>query len=151
MRGYFGVGIYHPKTEVNIGSLWRTADILGAAFVFTIGRRYSPQCSDTGKAWKHIPLFHYETVESLWDSLPRECRVIGVELDNKAVPLERFYHPEQAIYLLGAEDHGLPEEVLKKCHGLVKLTGDRSMNVAVAGSIVIYDRQRQRVKLLPSN
>jgi len=30
---------------------------------------------------------------------------------------------------------------LKKCHSIVQLYGDHCMNVAVAGSIVMYDRQ----------
>ena len=29
-RGYFGIGIFHGKTETNIGTLWRSAAILGA-------------------------------------------------------------------------------------------------------------------------
>ena len=33
---YFGIGIYKPKTQENIGSLWRTAYILGASFIFFI-------------------------------------------------------------------------------------------------------------------
>lgn len=27
-RGYAGVAIYHPKSEVNVGTLWRTAFLL---------------------------------------------------------------------------------------------------------------------------
>ena len=32
-RGYFGIGIMNPKTEMNVGSLWRSANILGATSV----------------------------------------------------------------------------------------------------------------------
>ena len=42
-RGYFGIGIHHVKNEENIGMLWHSADILGADFIFTIGRRYNEQ------------------------------------------------------------------------------------------------------------
>ena len=48
MRGYFAIGVYHPKNHLNIGTLWRTANILKAAFIFTVGARYKRfQCSDT--------------------------------------------------------------------------------------------------------
>lgn len=144
-RGYFAVGIFHPKKEVNVGSLLRTAGILGAAFTFTIGRRYRPDCIDTTKSWRHVPLFHFDTLDGLWDSMPFSCPVVGVEMGEHAIPLERFTHPERAIYLLGAEDHGLPPDVMKRCHSLVKLQGNISMNVAVAGSIVLYDRVKARV------
>lgn len=139
-RGYFAVGIYHPKREVNIGSLWRTANILGASFLFTIGRRYADQHSDTMKTWKHIPLFHFDTLDDLWALSPFSCPIVGVELADHAIPIEKFSHPERAIYLLGAEDHGLPPDVMKRCHALVRLKGETSMNVSVAGSIVLYDR-----------
>ena len=139
-RGFFAVGVFHPKKEVNVGSLFRTANILGAAFTFTIGKRYAPQHSDTQRHWRHIPLMHFDGIDSLRESAPRESLLIGVEMCERAMPIERFSHPERAIYLLGAEDHGLPQSVLDRCHGCVKLAGDVSMNVAVAGSIVIYHR-----------
>ena len=56
--------------------------------------------------------------------------------------LKEFHHPERAIYLLGAEDHGIPPAILKKCQHTVSLKSVRteSFNVAVAGSIIMYDR-----------
>ncbi|RZJ99745.1 MAG: TrmH family RNA methyltransferase, partial [Flavobacterium sp.] len=40
----------------------------------------------------------------------------------------------------GAEDHGLSSKVIARCHHLVKFKSQKSLNVAVAGSIVMYDR-----------
>ena len=37
-RGYFGIGIHCPKVTKNIGTLWRTAHILGADFMFIYPR-----------------------------------------------------------------------------------------------------------------
>ncbi len=51
-----------------------------------------------------------------------------------------FKHPERCVYLLGAEDIGLSKDAIDKCHKLVQLPGDYCMNVAVAGSIMMYDR-----------
>ena len=61
MIGYYVIGIYHTKTECNVGTLYRSAYQLGAAFVFTIGRRYKKQASDTYNTTLHIPLYHYES------------------------------------------------------------------------------------------
>lgn len=140
MRGFYGVGIYHPKTSMNVGTLWRTANLLDAAFIFTIGPRYKKQASDTMKTSRHIPLYNYANIQDLIDHLPDSCPLVAVELDKRAVNLKDFQHPERACYLLGAEDHGLPQPVLDKCHHLIKLDGEFSMNVAVAGSIVLYHR-----------
>ena len=49
-------------------------------------------------------------------------------------------HPERAAYLLGAEDHGLSPAVLAMCHRIVVLPGRHCLNVAVAGSLILYDR-----------
>jgi len=147
VRGHFGIGVYHPKTEANIGTLLRTAYLYDAAFVFTVGRRYKPQASDTPKTPRQIPMFHFESVADLRAHLPVGSPLIGVELDPRATPLPEFKHPDQATYLLGAEDHGLPIDVLDQCHALVVLPSikPQSMNVATAGSIVIYDRYTKAV------
>ena len=106
----------------------------------TVGRRYSVQCSDTMRTEKRIPLFNFADLEDLRTHLPFSCPLVGIELDPKATPLPAYKHPDRAVYLLGAEDHGLSPDALARCHSVVKLPGTESMNVAVAGSIVMYDR-----------
>jgi tRNA G18 (ribose-2'-O)-methylase SpoU len=141
--GYFGVAVWHPKFEVNVGSLWRTAHLFGASFLATVGARYrTRQAGDTMNSTQHIPLHHYDTVDQLVETLPHSCPLVGVELDPRAVPLNRFHHPMRALYLLGAEDHGLPPKVTDRCHYLVQIPSvvPRSMNVANAGAITLADR-----------
>jgi len=141
MRGYFGIGIENGKTVANLGTLWRSAYIFGASFVFTIGQRYKKQCSDTPCTPRHIPLYHYDTLDRFYsDGLPYDCRLVGVEMDDRATPIAQYKHPQRAIYLLGSEDGGLRIKTVERCHELVVLPGDHSMNVAVAGSIVMFDR-----------
>ena len=142
--GFFGIGIEHTKTEANVGTLWRSADLLGAAFIFTIGRRYRRQASDTMKTARNIPLWHFETLESL--VTPLDCPIVGVELDPKATPIETFTHPKRCVYLLGAEDHGLTRAAIARCHRLVQLPGRASMNVSAAGTVVLYDRQAKSAR-----
>ncbi|MDD3029814.1 MAG: RNA methyltransferase [Alphaproteobacteria bacterium] len=145
-RGYFGIGIFNGKTEQNIGTLWRSASILGASFIFTVGRRYSHQCSDTAKAPKHIPLFNYPTWDDFIEHIPSGCPIVAVELDERSIPLEGYGHLDRCIYLLGAEDNGIPQKVLARCKDVVQILGDHCYNVAVAGSIVMYDRAAKRSK-----
>ena len=66
--------------------------------------------------------------------------MVGVELTENAQPLETFNHPRRCVYLLGAEDHGLSNAAIEKSHFLVKFKSELSLNVSVAGSIVMYDR-----------
>ena len=141
-RGFFTAGIWHPKHEVNVGSLWRSATLYGAAYVYTIGRRYKPQASDTPNTPDLIPLLHFADIDDLVTHLPHSCPLVGVELDPRAEQLAAFAHPPRAAYLLGAEDHGLPLRVLDRCHRLVQVETalPESMNVACAGSVLLWHR-----------
>jgi tRNA G18 (ribose-2'-O)-methylase SpoU len=144
-RGYFGIGIWNGKNHYNLGTLWRSAFIFGASFIFTVGRRYSKQSSDTVHAWKHIPLHKFDSNDDLVKFLPMGCPLIGVELDDRAHSITTFSHPERACYLLGAEDNGLSEAERQRCHALIQLPGSCSMNVASAGTVVMYDRYLKRM------
>jgi tRNA G18 (ribose-2'-O)-methylase SpoU len=149
VRGYCGIGVVNGKSAVNIGTLWRSATILGADFIFTVGRRYERQRSDTYKTWRHIPLWTFADFRDLRRHVPYDCQLVAVETIGETY-LADFTHPERAVYLLGAEDHGLTREALAACPRVVRLPGPRSLNVATAGSIVLYDRvvkAEQRVQL----
>lgn len=130
------------KNNENLGTLWRSANIMGANGIFTIGARYPKKHqTDTMNTPKHIPLREFDSYDEFAKSIPRGTEVIAIELDDRAENLTTFKHPERAVYLLGAEDKGLPEDVINKCDRVVKIPFNKnSFNVAVSGSIVLYDR-----------
>lgn len=140
-RGFFEIGIVRGKTPSNVGTLWRSAYQMGASGIFTVGRRYPNQASDTVKAFRHIPCREFLDFDAFLASLPHACPIVAVEMGGRS--LQEFTHPESAVYLLGAEDHGIPKDILARCHHTVSLPSIRtnSYNVAVAGSLVMYDRQ----------
>ena len=142
-RGYFAIGIERGKTAANIGTLWRSAHSFGAAFIFTIGPRYKRQASDM-KAWRHLPLSEYVDLDDFCVHLPFSSHCIGIELDARAEPIAKFVHPERAVYLLGAEDSGLSAPARQRCDQIIQLPGRFCLNVAVAGSIVMFDRWQKR-------
>lgn len=140
-RGFFEIGILRGKTPANVGTLWRSAFQMGAAGIFTIGRRYPQQASDTVKAYRHIPCREFADFDTFIATLPCSCPIIAVEMGGRQ--LTGFNHPESGVYLLGAEDTGIPKSILARCHHIVSLPSVRtaSYNVAVAGSLVMFDRQ----------
>lgn len=140
-RGYCGIGIERGKTPANVGTLWRSAVCLGADFIFTIGHRYPRQASDTVASWRHVPHFDYRDVKDFNEHRPFDVPLIGVELTDDAHPLESFHHPERAIYLLGPEDGSLSREALSICQQVVRFQSSYCLNVASAGTVVLYDRQ----------
>jgi len=142
-RGYFGIGVYHPKTTENIGTLWRSAHNFGADFIFTIGKRYKKQPSDTTKAERHIPLYEYQTFEDFKEHLPKGCRIVFIEQTEGAINIKDAHHPEAAVYILGAEDYGVPVDLMKG-HQKVFIDTPMCLNVSVAGSIVMFDRKNKQ-------
>ena len=139
-NGFYGIGILNNANEFNIGTLWRSAYILGASFIFSVTKKYKPQSSDVTKAWTKIPLYHYETIGELKHNLPHSTKLIGVEMVKQSIPLIQFQHPIRGVYLLENERIGLSDVILNECESVVSLPGDFSLNVAVAGSILMYDR-----------
>lgn len=148
MRGFFGIGHYQPAHDTNVGTTHRTAMIYGASFLFTIGRKYSTQGSDTTKAHHSLPYYWYESFENLVENKPRGTKIVAVELSPKAISLDKFWHPSQAIYLLGNESYGIHQVVLEKCDYIVQIPTikDICMNVATAGAILMYSRYCQMRK-----
>jgi tRNA(Leu) C34 or U34 (ribose-2'-O)-methylase TrmL len=142
-RGFFGIGIYHPKKHQNCGTLWRSANIFGASYFFTVAPRFTTkfirQHSDTMKSWRHMPYLRFETVNELNYSIPF-AELVAVEITDDAQSLVNFKHPERAIYLLGAEDHGIPPSVLERCQHKIYIPSSHCFNVSAVGSMVMYDR-----------
>lgn len=151
MRGFFGIGVYRPKNSTNLGTLLRSSKEFGASFIYTIEARCIHnvtselvlQPSNTNKAHKHIPFFAFPTLKEF--ILPSDCQLVGVELTPNALDIREFYHPTRACYILGAEDDGLSDEVIGHCTGgLIHIPTPGPLNVAVAGSIIMYDRLIQQ-------
>lgn len=141
MRGYFGIGAEGLSKAMNAGALFRTAHAFGASFLFTVDAACSRSelgKSDTSKSWAHVPLHDFDSWRDL--RLPAGCCLVGIELTESAVELPSFTHPPQAAYILGPERGGLSPEVTGLCRHVVKIPTKFSVNVALAGAIVMYDR-----------
>lgn len=126
---------------MNLGALMRTAHAFGASFFFTLNAHPKVReayNSDTSKSFAHIPYYPYDSIEDL--RLPKGCVLVGVELTDDAVELPRFQHPAAAAYVFGRERGSLSPETLARCAHVVKIPTRFSLNVGVAGALVMYDR-----------
>jgi tRNA G18 (ribose-2'-O)-methylase SpoU len=148
-RGYFAIGAERISKALNLGNLMRSAHGFGAAFTFTIGAAYLAQeaRADTSKGSQHLPHYDWSTPADL--ALPRGCRLVGVELLDRAVDLPSFRHPMQAAYVLGPEQGELSPELLARCDHVVRIPSSFCINLAMAGAIVMYDRVRSLGRFEP--
>ena len=140
MRGYFGVGAEGISKAMNLGNLIRSAHAFGASFVFLVDAWYTARSarSDTSQAEGHLPVYDFPSVAAM--ALPRDCRLVGVELVEEAIPLPSFRHPLKAAYVFGPERGNLSPAMVERCDFLVRIPTRFCVNLAVAGAIVMYDR-----------
>jgi tRNA G18 (ribose-2'-O)-methylase SpoU len=125
---------------MNLGNLMRIAHAFDVGLFFSINAqvKLSEAQSDTSNAEGVLPVYAYGSAEEF--RLPVGCRLVGVEITDDAVDLPRFRHPQCAAYVFGAERMSLSKEVLSRCEFVVKIPTRFSINVGMAGAIVLYDR-----------
>ena len=141
MRGYFGIGVEGISKSMNVGSLFRTAHAFGASFVFTIAAQYERtegERVDTSRAAQSVPLYEFDSVAAL--RLPSDCALVGIEIVDEATLLPSFRHPRCAAYVLGPERGSLSPALVALCENVVKIPTRFSINLGIAGAIVMYDR-----------
>ena len=87
-------------------------------------------------------MYNYKDFDDFTQHRPYGCPLVSVEIADNSHSLPFFSHPERAIYLLGAEDNGLPKDILNRSQAIIQIPAPKPfcLNVAVAGSIVMYDR-----------
>jgi TrmH family RNA methyltransferase len=140
-----GLALWRVADPGNVGTLIRSVDALGGAFV-----ALSEGCADpTGPkavrasmgALFRVPLIRFEDATRPWVALvPRG----GPEL--RAL--------EAGTYVLGAEREGVPEGVLGRCDEQATIplaTGAESLNVAMAGTIALYESSRRQAIQIESS
>ena len=141
MRGYFGIGVEDISKPHNAGNLMRSAHAFGASFFFAVKPDidfHGLRQSDTSEAAFHMPFYEYGSAAAL--TLPRGCKLVGIELLPDAEELPSFKHPIQAAYIFGPEKGNLSPGILERCDAVVKIPTKFCVNVGVAGALVMYDR-----------
>lgn len=141
MRGFFGIGVEGLSKPMNAGTLFRSAHAFGASFVFTLGgvwHQREADLSDTSGSVNQMPHYHFAGLAEL--RLPERCALVGIELIDEAVELPSFRHPRCAAYVLGPERGSLSPALVARCEHVIRIPTRFCINVAIAGSIVMYDR-----------
>ena len=142
----FGIGVENLKRDVNLGTLLRSAYNFGAAFVFTVGRRYVKQASDTPNTTGQIPCFRFLDWNDYFSHQPFDWPSVVIERCSNARCLFEAVHPKKAVYLLGPEDGSVSKEAIERAALCLTIPSKYNPNVSVAGSIVMYDRLAKEAK-----
>jgi TrmH family RNA methyltransferase len=136
-----GIALWHVADPGNVGTLVRSADALGPAFV-----ALSAGCADpTGsKALRASAGALFRVELARFDESP--APLVGLVPRGGAAVAELDLG-ERVTFVLGAEREGLPPDVLARCDTTASIPqepGAESLNVAVAGAIALYEWRRRR-------
>ena len=145
---FCGLGFLYPKHEQNVAIAFRSAVAMGLAdFLFTVGPcQYVRPQADTIDSYKLKPCWQFDDVMEMVKKRPLCTELVAVELTDDAVPIEEFEHPKRALYLLGNERDGFGDNI-RHFKKRVKLPSiGVSMNVAIASSVILYDRYMKERK-----
>ena len=155
-------GLQHPcssspwtasRTRTNLGALLLTADGAGVDGVILPERRSAPVTATVAKTYlpeasEHVRIAQRYTnlVRSLEQMKQANVWVLG--LDERGTPdYTDFDFRTDCVLVLGREGAGLHDLVKKTCDHLLRIPmagAVSSLNVSVAGAVVMYEALRQR-------
>jgi 23S rRNA (guanosine2251-2'-O)-methyltransferase len=139
----------------NLGALLRTADAAGADGVLLPERRSAPISAIVAKtsagASEHVRIARVTNlVRSLGQMKQANIWVLGLD-ERGSSDYTAFDFRTDCVLVLGREGPGLHDLVKKTCDHLLRIPmagAVSSLNVSVAGAVVMYEAMRQRA--LPS-
>jgi tRNA (guanosine-2'-O-)-methyltransferase len=132
--------------QANLGTLMRTCDAVGACIAVPDTPHYH-EALKVGEtlAGRRRPCIHWLTRgKERWidDQRAAGWRIVAVELADGATPLTRLQPAAgPSVVLLGHESRGIPDHLVAEadcCVEIPMVGRGASLNVAVAGSLVLY-------------
>lgn len=148
-----GLMLFNLNGDMNVGMAIRTAVILGCSDVYVIGRRKYDRRPEVG-AKNYIQIHRHQSIESNFFA---DNKLLPILVEQGGTPLEAFsfksYLPKaipagwKVVFVVGSESHGLPKQLLQALHAPIVTISQygilRSLNVAIAASILLYEYTRQ--------
>jgi tRNA(Leu) C34 or U34 (ribose-2'-O)-methylase TrmL len=144
------VALINPKYPHNVGAALRACSCWGVGQLWWTGGRVTLDVprgqrlprEERLRGYRDVQLAHDDRVFDRFGS--GAVTPVAVELLPTAEPLTSFEHPEDALYVFGPEDGGLPKAVRRLCHRFVFLPTHHCLNLAAAVNVVLYDRRLKR-------
>lgn len=131
--------------DANLGTLLRTCDAVGACMAVPATSHYTQALRRGDTLGRRRPCIHWVRPDKdHWLTRQREegWHIVAVELAEGAIPLARLQPARgPSVILLGHEHHGIPAEQVELADTCVEIPmggQGASLNVAVAGSLVLY-------------
>jgi 23S rRNA (guanosine2251-2'-O)-methyltransferase len=140
------------RSAQNVGSLFRTADACGIAYIYIVGitpaptdqfgRANSAIAKTALGAEQTIPWKKVATLTPLLATLKKSgVQTIAIEQSKQSIDYKKVKVQKPVAFILGNEVDGLPKKILEKVDIVaeIPMKGTKeSLNVSVAGGIALF-------------
>lgn len=144
------VVLIDPKYGHNVAGALRSCSAFGARQLWVTGERAVSEWEARGRLPREERMKAYGDVEVVLCGRPlgayehTNTRIVAVEVQENAVPLTWFEHPDRAVYVFGPEDGSLGRVHKRLCTDFVIIPSDHCLNLATAVTLVLGHRRMSR-------
>ena len=138
------------RSLYNVGAFFRTADAVGLSRLHLSGFTGSPPSKQIAKtalgSEQSVPWARVEPLATIDDRRRAGWEAAAIETVEDAVDLFEWQPRFPVLVVFGHEVDGLPADILQRCDTRVRIPmvgAKRSLNVATAGGVVLYDLFRR--------
>lgn len=144
--------LYNIRSTHNVGSIFRTADAVGAKKIYISG--YTPAPLDRfGRPRKDIAKVSLGGEKSVpWESVADPLKliatlkadgymVVALEQDARSIDYKAFVPTEKILFIVGNEVGGVEKEILDQADAIIEIpmVGEKeSLNVSVAFGVALF-------------
>lgn len=140
------------KPDFNIGKLFRAADAFGCREIFLIGVDFFDPSTARGSV-RHVPARFFKDFSEVHPILRERGYDIFIMEPENGEYLQHTKFQEKTAFVLGHEEFGISFRAEDyegvKSLKIAQFGKVQSLNVSVAGAVVMYEYLRQRVLDVP--
>lgn len=147
----FNIVLLEPRMPGNVGTIGRLA--VATDCKLHLIKPYGFKAIDEEKVkragmdyWADLHYVEYDSIEDFWKVHPFSNRHFLTTKKAPSLYSDQHYEPRDFFYL-GREDVGLPTSLIDhypdSCVSIPMVNGARSLNVANAASVLVYEAWRQ--------
>jgi 23S rRNA (guanosine2251-2'-O)-methyltransferase len=138
------------RSLYNVGAFFRTGDAAGISRLYVSGFTGSPPSKQIAKtalgAEQSVPWERVDALSVIEARRHAGWETAAIEIVDDAIDLFDWVPTFPVLVVFGHEVEGLPPEIVQQCDTRVRIPmvgSKRSLNVATAGGVVLYELLRK--------
>ena len=142
--------LHNVRSLYNVGAFFRTADAVGLSRLHLSGFTGSPPSKGIAKtalgAEQSVQWARAEPSAIIDERRSAGWETVAIETVDGAVDLFEWRPRFPVLVVFGHEVDGLPQDIVERCDTRVRIPmvgAKRSLNVATAGGVVLYELFRK--------